>query len=640
MPGNRLSTSASSVPVVPLVDPESVERSHRRCRGDYGLFPDLMRPIMRIQKSEIQLRSEAFRDGLNSGMSHVAWLARIVAKGGALLVVSDSSHVALSLEETEPFPMQFDRYGIAPGSCWDERVAGTNGIQMALDLGRSVTVRGKDHFYTSLHGFSCTAAPIVDEFGEIRGALNVAAMDNGRSDHLAHYDHLVSAAADLLQEDMFRRRHSDRVILSLHPTSSPAVRNVPNALIALDDDCTMVGATDAAARLLGMGSSTHLVSMPITTVLDVDMEAPFRDGRSETVVRGSTGAGIVIKVSHPASIADRRRRRGPTGAIGSTGALPARSAAREAPVPAKQSRTPGYFADTVDEISGLLARGVPVVLDGESGTGKTTIIGKLQDNVRQRGGDLLALDCAGVTESEDFKSRIREYLGDLLHSRSATGACRTIALDNLDLSPPNIQRSATSLLRELENGGIFKTLHRDAMPRLRLVSCFSGLSDRLVASGSLRSELLFLVQGERITLPPLRADRDLSATLLDIATDIAGEPVRIGATAMAVLNAHGFPGNLREARGILHHALSMSVGAQVTLADLPRYLLQGSTSPRDPAGPPATDARVISEALVTADWNVSLAARRLGISRATINRRMRALDISRPLRGGEPCLDV
>ncbi len=625
MPGSMFLEELSARPAAVLADPGSVERSHRRCRTEYGLTPDLMRPILRLQQKELALRSQAFSTRIGAGRRDIAALARAIARTGGLLVVSDTAHIVLSVDETAPFPEDFIRNGIAPGSCWNERIAGTNGIQMALDLGRGVTVRGTDHFYTSLQGFSCTAVPIVDEEGEILGTLNVAAINDGRIDTLTHFHRLLEATANLLQEGMFRRRYAERIILALRPLSSTAARSVPNALIALDDTGTIMGATDSAARLLHLRSASHLISTPVSTVLDLDADAILRDGPSENLLLDPDGPGIVMNVSLPATDNVSGLWMGGQVPIGSVGGARARQAA-----PRNTPRILGRIDEVATEISGRLARGIPVVLDGESGTGKSTIIRHLQEAAPQRNGAFLVLDCEGLDDTAAFLHRVWGFLDE--PAQVGGDCCKVMVMENLDLSPPAVQSAAAAILHELEEAGRFRSLHKQGVPPVHVVSCFSREIGQLIDNGSLRRELLFLLQGERITLPPLRADPSLADTLCDIARDIAGQAVRIDAEAMDVLGSYQFPGNLREARGIVHHALSMSGEARISLAHLPRYLLSAQEAPRAPGRVGTPQATAISQALAVADWNVSLAARRLGISRATINRKMREHGITRPSR--------
>ncbi|WP_303522494.1 GAF domain-containing protein, partial [Staphylococcus pasteuri_A] len=66
----------------------------------------------------------------------------------------------------------FEKNGIAYGSCWDERIAGTNGISMALSEGKAFTVRGKDDSFSLLHPFSCTAVPLFDAENQLIGVVN------------------------------------------------------------------------------------------------------------------------------------------------------------------------------------------------------------------------------------------------------------------------------------------------------------------------------------------------------------------------------------------------------------------------------------------------------------------------------------
>ncbi|MDA3889016.1 MAG: hypothetical protein PF443_09500 [Allgaiera sp.] len=135
-----------------------------------------MRPVLRFQQSEVRLRAERFSDALGDGVRHLGAVGDAVATGGGTLLVSDAEQVLLPLSSIRPADGALVRRGIVPGSCWDERIAGTNGIQMALKSRGPFTVRGAEHFFVGLRQFICCSVPLVDGEDKIIGTLTSAAV--------------------------------------------------------------------------------------------------------------------------------------------------------------------------------------------------------------------------------------------------------------------------------------------------------------------------------------------------------------------------------------------------------------------------------------------------------------------------------
>jgi transcriptional regulator of acetoin/glycerol metabolism len=152
---------------------EEIAASWARCEGQHRLARDAARPILRLQASEIAPRLEQITERTGGRQGFFRQLASVTGDGKRCLVVTDAEGVLVRLETAGMGKRAEDWNGIALGSCWDERVAGTNGVSMALRAGRAVTVGGADHFYARLKPFACTGAPILDAEGALVGTVSL-----------------------------------------------------------------------------------------------------------------------------------------------------------------------------------------------------------------------------------------------------------------------------------------------------------------------------------------------------------------------------------------------------------------------------------------------------------------------------------
>ena len=194
-----------------------------------------------------------------------------------------------------------------------------------------------------------------------------------------------------------------------------------------------------------------------------------------------------------------------------------------------------------------------------------------------------------------------------------------------------------------------------------------------VRAGSFREDLYYRLAGAKVTLQPLRQRDDrrqlILAAIEAVATELGKPKATVSGEAMQRLDDHPWPGNLRELRHLVRYALAIDDDGHIGLGDLPplpplppflpaRLLaadasplavpvtsgpvspMPGSTAPDSAwtgsalkASPTAADQRQrIADALVAHRWNVKSAAAALGMSRATLHRRIQALGIQRPAR--------
>ncbi len=147
---------------------------------------------------------------------------------------------------------------------------------------------------------------------------------------------------------------------------------------------------------------------------------------------------------------------------------------------------------------------------------------------------------------------------------------------------------------------------------------------QLQADGVLLPDLLYLVGQSVLDLPPLR-QRDIELLLTAHLAQNREDPPRVSDQAMVLLRDYDWPGNQREMRAVLREALICGNGATINVTDLPDRIRNGPAEPKR-----ALARHSLRDALNSADWNVSKAARLLGISRATINRWIASEGLQRP----------
>jgi len=297
------------------------------------------------------------------------------------------------------------------------------------------------------------------------------------------------------------------------------------------------------------------------------------------------------------------------------------------------------------QVYGLMSRAmttdVTVLIRGESGTGKEVVAKALHANGTRRTGPFLGVNCAavpeGLIESELFGHEPGAFTGA---TRRRVGCFErahggTILLDEIADMKPELQAKLLRVLqeRELQRVGGTATIPVD----VQVIAATNQDLEAAMQAGTFRKDLYYRLAVFPIVLPSLRERREdipqLVAHWLKQYAERAGESVKeICPRAMRLLLAYDWPGNVRELNSVIERAALMETGGTIQAAGLPARLK--SVPPQgDAAEEPAGFARVqpladverqaVARALEAAGHNVTRAAQALGISRATLHRKLK-----------------
>ncbi|MFQ5510617.1 MAG: sigma-54-dependent transcriptional regulator [Candidatus Krumholzibacteriia bacterium] len=275
-----------------------------------------------------------------------------------------------------------------------------------------------------------------------------------------------------------------------------------------------------------------------------------------------------------------------------------------------------------------------VLVEGETGTGKELVSRAIHTASPRCKAPFIAVNCAALTEtllsSQLFGHKKGAFTSAVTDQKGLFEAADggTLFLDEIGDITRAVQNS---LLRVLEDREV--TRLGESRPRkvdVRLITATQRDLAEEVSNERFRADLLFRIRVARIGLPPLRqrgADVSLLAHwFLSRASEDAGKVASsFSDAAMALLTGYAWPGNVRELKSAVEHAVLSSRQRVVQVDDLPPELT--GSSPMAPAVHRDERERVLA-ALIEAGGNRTQAARLLGISRATLYRRITELGIS------------
>jgi transcriptional regulator with GAF, ATPase, and Fis domain len=308
------------------------------------------------------------------------------------------------------------------------------------------------------------------------------------------------------------------------------------------------------------------------------------------------------------------------------------------PPPVARTRSPA-MRNAVELARQAAASDAPVLVSGETGSGKELLARAIHAWSRRADGPFVAVNCAalpaGLVESELFGHAAGAFSGALAAraGRFALADGGTLMLDEIgELAAP----AQAALLRVLQEGR-YEAVGSDESREVdvRIVAATNRDLEAEVAAGRFRADLWYRLAVVPVHLPPLRERR---ADIVPIAEDWLARraesgrgPWRLSATAAARLEAHDWPGNIRELLNALERAVIVRPRGEITAEDIP-LRVRAAAQPRSGRTLAEVQAEAIRAALARCGGRIygpGGAAESLGLKPTTLQSRMKRLGVAR-----------
>ncbi|QDF98354.1 sigma-54-dependent Fis family transcriptional regulator [Azoarcus sp. DD4] len=641
--------------------PSEVLRSWLRCRdgGVDALAVGNGDPEGRAQLTEARERSEQLLNHAAGIMEHVFEQIRA---SGSMVILADLNGVILHSLGDPDFVARAQRVALQPGASWDESLRGTNAIGTALIERMPVEVLGAEHFLERNGVLTCSAAPVFKPCGGLAGVLDISGDYRSNQRHTMG---LVRLSAQLLEKRLFEVEFARQILIAVHARPE-CVGSLQEGLLAVSLDGCIVGANPVAREALGIGEMDPgglAFGNVFRVSLDVFFDRSRRDPGSLQAMEARRGERVYARLK--SNLPPRTEVPAPSPA---RPAVTARAVAAEAPCDPKSGRVTLACLATgdarlqlaLDRSSRVLGKDIPLLIQGESGVGKELFARAFHYSGPRRDGPFVALNCAAIPENL-IESELFGYVGGAFTGARREGAIGkiqqahggTLFLDEIGDMPLGMQ---ARLLRVLQERSVTPIGAMRQVPvDISLVCATHRLLRDAVQKGSFREDLYYRVNGLTVTLPPLRERSDIGRIVDNILAAEVGESrtVHIGAEVMAFFERYPWPGNVRQLQNVIRVAVALLDEGEdeIRPVHLPEELfgadamdegesarIEERSLPRQPAAATpvaaapaiATGGRSLDQIELEAiavvmrevGGNVSAAARRLGISRNTLYRKI------------------
>lgn len=253
----------------------------------YRLDPVARRVGERLTEAEIALARERLGAVVPMAVAQLDRLFQMVSALGACIVLADAEGVVIERRGNPADDADYQAAGLWTGTAWSEAQAGTNAIGTCLAEGRAVTIHRDQHFMARNTELSCSSAPLHGPEGEVLAVIDVS---TARADVPEAVAGLIAAsvadAVRRLEGDLFSHRYAGARLVLI-----PGLDRGVGALLAVDGDDLVIGATRAARAHLNLTGDLEAAPRPVADVLGTGDGDSLEEAERRVLVRALARTG-------------------------------------------------------------------------------------------------------------------------------------------------------------------------------------------------------------------------------------------------------------------------------------------------------------------------------------------------------------
>jgi len=573
---------------------DTIDQSHQRCAA-LGVSrierPDFS-PLGRSDLAVVRERNLRLHDHAAPVME---MLYEQIVNTESMVLLCDATGTIIHSIGDDDFLARASKVALQPGVNWSEQTKGTNAVGTALIEEVPTLVHADEHYMHANHFLTCSAAPILDPRGNILGVLDVS------GDHRSFHQHtmaLVKMSARMIENHWLTDDYRNIMRLHFH-SRVEFIGTLMEGILAISADGKIVGANRGALEQLGlsgaalrMHSLTTLFGTTVNALVDrfrsplaTPMPVQLNGGRQFHIharFNWPVWTSLAEAVSNAPSMPSAATAGDAQSALGermpAQAAAPGTSATSAALTSAGdglgQLRTgDAQVASVVDKIRRVLDRDIPILILGETGTGKELLARAIHVDSARAKQPFVAVNCASIPETlieaelfgyEDGAftgARRKGAVGKIVQANGGT-----LFLDEIGDMPVALQAHLLRVLQERQVTplGSAKSVAVDVS-----IICATHRNLReMIDRKSFREDLFYRLNGLAVRLPPLRERSDLMPLVRRILDQLA-EPERRGrrlepnAEVLRLFQQYQWPGNVRQLFNVLRTAAVMAAGESI-----------------------------------------------------------------------------
>jgi sigma-54 dependent transcriptional regulator, acetoin dehydrogenase operon transcriptional activator AcoR len=564
-----------------------IERSHQRSaalglsRGEHLGFDPMIR-------SDLNLARERNQRLYVHAAPVMHMLFEQIVNTESMIVLTDAQGTILHSVGDDEFLERADKVALAPGENWAEHSKGTNAIGTALFEEAPTLVHANEHFMLANSFLTCSAAPIFDPRGNMLGVLDVT------GDHRGYHQHtmgLVRMSARMIENHWLSDDYNNRLRLHFH-SRAEFIGTLLEGIIVVGPDGRILGANRGALDQLGLGgaalrahSLTSLFGTNASAVYDhfrMPLSAPMQltmptghqffvtarfDWPSRPIVAGLGLAETpaAIEPAGTAAAADPAVPLHVPGVAAAPAGAGAGGASRFSGL--QYLRTGDPQVDLlVQKIRRIVDRDIPLLILGETGTGKELLARAVHHDSNRSRQPFVAVNCASIPESlieaELFGYEDGAFTG--ARRKGAPGRLvqangGTLFLDEIGDMPQPLQARLLRVLQERSVTPLGST--KSIAVDIAVIGATHRNLREMIERQEFREDLYYRLNGLALRLPALRERTDLEAVAKRILqAERPHDTPDLSPAVLEMFRRYPWPGNIRQLANVLRTAAVMSSG--------------------------------------------------------------------------------
>jgi transcriptional regulator of acetoin/glycerol metabolism len=563
---------------------------------------------------------------------------------GTALLLLDTTLLLLDLIGHPYLTIALQQVGIEKGVYLTEGYMGTNAFSIAQLERTPAWVFGPEHYLNAFHEFSSSAAPIHNPDGSLVGVIGlVEPCESSSIQSLGIATSAARAIESQLQIDLLRQEAELRTVEINH-----IIDAISDGLLVWDGKGRVIFVNLRGSTILGVRQS-HLMGRELRSFVELPeiLQTAVKNAESLTDVECSLMIGSapimmvvnlhnIIAAGMPLYVLTFRLTEEVRGLVSRQVGAQARQTVENLVGESAAAR------NIRRQVLAAAKATAPILIEGESGTGKATAARAIHNSSARRDDPFLAMHCRAIPR----ELVLAEFLGfepgaytninqggqpskfELVHGG-------TLFLDEIDALPLEMQ---AALFQVLESESVLRLGAKYAVPiDVRIIASTTMNLEAAIADGSFRGDLYYRLRSFHIKILPLRERPEDIPTLitekLDLLSHQMGRTMHLSSDVQETLCNYSWPGNIRELESTLERAVVISEGDMIEFLHLPRSVHEAARVSSATMHEPVlsleqAERNAIVAAARAAHGNLSKTAAMLGIGRTTLWRKLVTMNLN------------
>lgn len=547
-----------------------IKKSWQRCL-DSGLKHQSKPSIELLSVGELSVLQDKHQQLIKTTRCEVLpYYENLLVNSNSQVMLADSQGFILNRWGDQRFKMQHKEI-FKTGSAWRENTLGTNAIGTALETGGIIQISHDEHFLVANRFMTGSAAPIYSVDKKLLGVIDISSDTYLPESYTLGMVKIMSQA---IENQMIISHFKNKYFLLRFNTNPDNIDSQWSALVVFDETGLIISSNRRAEVVL----ASTLQQANIAMFFDINLEQLINQTGVQQLLISKQKFRVHGIVERPQPVEPQ--------VVGFT-SMPKKivNLTPAAIKPVAKDHTfrlddlnlgDSTMIKTINQSKCIIDKDIPILICGETGTGKEVFVKALHQSSQRRDQNLITVNCAAIpqelVESELFGYEKGAFTG--ANTKGYIGLIRkadkgTLFLDEIGDMPLNVQARLLRVLQERKVTPIGST--ESFCVDFKLISATNLHLKEAVAAGSFRQDLYYRVSGLNLQLPALRnrSDRPELIQFLLLHHAENQQHALMTKRVMQAFCDHPWPGNIRQLVSVIKIAQAMSDKEVIDLHHLP-----------------------------------------------------------------------